>query len=163
VKISAKAGDRVFDVLILREGGQFVIDVDGQRHRVDAHKLEGDFYTIILEDRSYEVSVEPEGDGYIVRHGAAAQRVMFSDPGRRAREDGPARDGPERVVSMMPGRVVRILVAEGDQVAAGQGVIVVEAMKMENEITAGRAGRIASINVEAGDGVESGGELMVIE
>ena len=63
----------------------------------------------------------------------------------------------------MPGKVVRLLVGVGDEVEQGQGVIVVEAMKMENEIAATRAGRVRSFAVETGQTVESGAELLVIE
>jgi biotin carboxyl carrier protein len=63
----------------------------------------------------------------------------------------------------MPGKVVRLLVNEGDSVEEGQGLVVVEAMKMENEIGAPKAGRVNSIAVEAGQAVEAGAELLVIE
>ena len=66
-------------------------------------------------------------------------------------------------MSQMPGKVVRVLVAAGDEIAAGQGIVVVEAMKMENEIAASKAGTVASIDVEEGQAVESGAVLAVIE
>ena len=69
MKISAKAGDRVFDIVIERQNGRYIVDVDGERHEVDAQKLEDDFYTILLDSRSFEVSVERRGDAYHVRHG----------------------------------------------------------------------------------------------
>jgi acetyl-CoA/propionyl-CoA carboxylase biotin carboxyl carrier protein len=163
VKISAKAGERVFSVDVERQDGKYIVDVDGARHEVDAQKLEGDFYTIILENRSFEVSVEHRGDAYHVRHGAAEQSVTFSDPSRRARDGQAVADGPEEVVSAMPGRVVRILVSEGDVVEPGQGVIVIEAMKMENEITASKGGRVTTIDVADGQSVENGARLLVIE
>ena len=63
----------------------------------------------------------------------------------------------------MPGKVVRVLVTEGDAVVANQGVVVVEAMKMENELRAAKDGRVAVVKVEAGDSVESGRVMVVIE
>ena len=163
VKITAKAGPHVLEVTIERSNGHYVVEVDGKRHEVDAHKLEADFYSLLSEGRSYEVSVEPRGDAYHVRHGAAEQLVSLTDPSRRARELGPGADGPEKVVTLMPGKVVRVLVREGDAVDAGQGVVVVEAMKMENELTASRAGRVAALHVEPGQSVEGGAVLAVIE
>ena len=163
MKISAKAGDRVFDIVIERQNGRYIVDVDGERHEVDAQKLEDDFYTILLDSRSFEVSVERRGDAYHVRHGAAEQLVSFSDPSRRARERQSAADGPESVISVMAGRVVRLLVCKGDEVEPGQGVIVVEAMKMENEISAGKGGRVTAIDVTEGQNVDSGAQLLVIE
>jgi biotin carboxyl carrier protein len=113
--------------------------------------------------RSYEVSIEATRDGYLVRHGAAEQRILLSDPGRRAREAFGGASGPLSVQSAMPGRVVRVLVAAGDPVRAGQGLVVIEAMKMENEITAPRDGRVRSVAVTAGETVEGGAELAVVE
>ena len=163
MKISAKAGQQLLEVTIERSNGQYIIDVDGARHVVDAHKLEADFYSILTEGRSYEVSVEPRGDAYYVRHGAAEQLVRLTDPSRRAHEERPDADGPENLVTPMPGKVVRVLVSEGDDVEAGQGVIVVEAMKMENEIAASKDGKVATLNVQPGQSVESGAVVAVIE
>ena len=163
MKITAEAGSKTFEIEVDRRNGKYVVEVDGKSHLVDAQKLEGDFYTIIRDGKSYEVSVEARNDAYHVRHGAAEQLVRFSDPSRQAREATSDRSGPERIVSMMPGRLVRLLVAEGDAVEAGQGVAVVEAMKMENEITAAKAGTVSSIAVEPGQTVEGGALLLVIE
>jgi biotin carboxyl carrier protein len=163
LKISAKAGNQVLELTIERQDGRYVVEVGGGRHLVDAHKLEGEFYSIVTEGKSYEVSVEPTRDGYRVRHGAAEQLVTFTDPGRRARESLAAAGGPVQVTSVMPGKVVRVLVQEGDQLRAGQGILVVEAMKMENEIVAPRPGRVRSIGVQSGQAVERGAVLAVIE
>jgi len=163
MKISAKAGQQVLEVTIERSNGHYIVDVDGVQHTVDAHKLEADFYSILTEGRSYEVSVESRGDAYHVRHGAAEQLVRMTDPSRRAREDGPDADGPEKIVTQMPGKVVRVLVSEGDEVEAGQGIIVVEAMKMENEIAASKEGKVTALHVQPGQSVEGGAVLAVIE
>jgi biotin carboxyl carrier protein len=163
VKINAKAGQHFLDVTITRGNGNYVVEVDGVRYDVDVHKLEGDFFSILTGGKSYEVSVEATRDGYRVRHGAAVQLVTLSDPGRQARETMREAQGPESVRSVMPGKVVRLLVNEGDTVAAGQGIVVVEAMKMENEIAAPKSGRVSSIAVAPDQAVEAGAELLVIE
>jgi len=163
VKVSAKAGTKVFEVEVTREDGHYLVVVDGARHHVDALKLEGDFYSVLNGHRSYEVSVEPRRDGYHVRHGAIGQVVKFSEAGRSEHEGVAAVEGPEQIVSAMPGKVVRVLVAEGDAVEAGQGIVVVEAMKMENEIAAGKDGTVTALAVKAGQTVEGGGLLAVIE
>lgn len=162
MKISAKAGKQVHDVVIERRDGEYLIEIGGERRLVDVHKLEGDFYSILTGGRSYEVSVEARGESYHVRHGASELLVELSDPSRQARERQ-AKKGPEEILSQMPGKVVRVLVEEGDQVEEGQGLIVVEAMKMENEIAATKEGRVIAVKVEPGQTVESGGVLVVIE
>ena len=163
MKLSAKVGSHVYEVVVTREDGRYIVVVDGERNDVDAQKLEGDFYSILTDNRSYEVSVESRRDGYDVRHGAAQQRVVFTDPGRRAREDDHGGDGPLEILSQMPGRIVRVLVAEGDTVEEGQGIAIVEAMKMENEITTDKAGKVTKIAVEPGQTVENDGLLAIVE
>jgi biotin carboxyl carrier protein len=164
VRLTIRSGDRLHEVEIERSDAHFRVVVDGTEHLVDARKLEADFYSILMEGRSYEVSVEPEGDRYHVRHGAAKKTVTLTDAARAALDGLRATgSGPESVVTVMPGKVVRVLVKPGDEVSAGQGLVVVEAMKMENEIGAPRDGRVTSVAVEPGRAVEAGATLLVIE
>lgn len=163
VRFSAKVGDQILEVTIERRNGSYSVDVDDEHFEVDSHKLEGDFYSILTGGRSYEVSVETTRDGYTVRHGATKQVVTLSDPGRQARDELDASKGSAQVTTDMPGKIVRVLVREGDSVEAGQGLVVVEAMKMENEIAAPKAGRVLSVAVQPNQTVESGAELLVIE
>jgi len=163
VKMTVKTGEREHEVTVERRDGLFRVVVDGTEHLVDARRLEADFHSIMIEGRSYELSIEPDGDRYHVRHGASQRTVSLTDATRRAREGLSKAHGPETVVTVMPGKVVRVLVAEGDEVEAGQGLVVVEAMKMENEIGAPRAGRVSSIEVEPGRAVEAGTTLLIID
>lgn len=96
----------------------------------------------------------------------AGHRFTFEidDPRRWKRSSGAAGGhGHANITAPMPGKVVRILAAAGDEVTAGQGIVVVEAMKMQNELKAPRAGRIASIDCKENDSVNAGGILAVIE
>ena len=163
MKLSVRVRDHVHDVVVTRQNGHYVVEIDGHRHEVDSRKLENNFYSFVMAERSYEVSVERDGDTYKVRRGAAQLDVAISDPSRQAREALATAAGPERVVSQMPGRIVRVLVAEGDEVDAGAGLVVVEAMKMENEITTAKGGKVTKIAVAPGDAVEGGALLLVIE
>ncbi len=163
MKITAQAGSEVHEITVTRVDGKLIVTVDGVEHGVDARKLEGDFYSLIVDGKSYEVSVEAEGSSYFVRHGATEQAVTLTVPGRKARDLHAGGDGPARVVSVMPGKIVRVLVGRGDAVQRDQGLVVVEAMKMENEIVAPRDGRVQSIEVQPGTAVEAGETLVVIE
>jgi len=162
MKLSARFGENVHEVAVRRTGGVYIVEVEGKEHRIDARKLESDFYSIVFGGKSYEVSVEADGDRYFVRHGAYEQVVELTDPGRRARGALTAGDGPQEIAAVMPGKVVRLLVSPGDEVQEGQGVVVVEAMKMENEIGAPKAGTVVSIDVETGQAVETGTRLAVV-
>jgi len=90
--------------------------------------------------------------------------VTLTDAARSALGDlRTAGSGPENVISVMPGKVVRVLVSPGDEVKAGQGLVVIEAMKMENEIGSPRGGRVTAVHVEPGRAVEAGATLVVVE
>jgi biotin carboxyl carrier protein len=162
MKFAARTGDALHEVVVSRADGGYVVTLDGVAHVVDARKLEADFYSILFEGRSYEVSVEPADGKYLVRHGAHEQVVDLADASRAGRDELHRKGGPEEIVSVMPGKVVRVLVGAGADVQAGQGLVVVEAMKMENEIASPRAGRVVEVAVTTGQTVESGARLVVL-
>jgi biotin carboxyl carrier protein len=107
--------------------------------------------------------VAPEGDAVIVN----GKRMPFAihDPrSLRTRSGaGVGADGPRAVKAPMPGRVVRVLVAVGDEVAAQQGLVVIEAMKMQNELKSPKMGRVARVSAQVGETVQSGDVLVVVE
>lgn len=117
--------------------------------------------------RSYDVAVERRSNGERIVHvDGCAVPVSIVDPREqltRRRTAVSTEAGPRSIVSPMPGRIVKVLVREGDTVAAQQGLIVVEAMKMENELRAPRAGRVTSVKVVEGTSVERGAVLIVME
>jgi biotin carboxyl carrier protein len=115
---------------------------------------------------THEVFVAPSGRGSEVLVTLDARVAAITVNGRRtghAAAGAPQAPGEQRVTAPMPGRVVRVLVAPGDHVTARQGVVVVEAMKLENELRAPRAGRVREIGVAAGMSVEAGRVLVIIE
>ena len=114
--------------------------------------------------RVREVFVTPLSSHVLVNLGGRTIAVTVN--GRRSgRGAGPARQtqGEARVVAPMPGRVLRVLVSPGDHVAVRQPLVVVEAMKMENELRAPRAGRVRDVSATAGASVEAGRVLLVID
>jgi biotin carboxyl carrier protein len=148
-------------------GNRFTIAVDGQLHVVDAVRLDGTGMSLLFGDggRSVEAQIVPgaaPGEKLVWLDGVTAAATI---DGRRARRGaGAQRDnGDRRISAPMPGRVVRVLVGPGDEVEAHQPVLVIEAMKMENELRAPRAGRVRDVAVEQGASVEAGRVLVVIE
>ena len=125
--------------------------------------------------RSYEVSIAPAADGALAPSAAEGMMVHVDGvpvavsiiPSRAAR-GGPgkgatAAEGPQRVTSPMPGKIVKVLVKPGDKVDARQGLVVVEAMKMENELRARAVGTVTEVRVTEGSSVEAGAILVVLE
>jgi biotin carboxyl carrier protein len=121
-------------------------------------------FSILREGRSLVARVARRGDEVHTWVNGKERRFRVSDPRDRAGDNGRARaKGPQEVHAPMPGKVVKLLVKEGDTVAAGAGLIVVEAMKMQNEMKAAKAGRVARVLVEEGATVTPGDALLVIE
>jgi biotin carboxyl carrier protein len=132
----------------------------------DVRQVGGSSYSILVNNRSFDFEVVPEGDELIVASRRGASRVTLIDVARRSRRGGSARAeiaGRAEIKAMMPGRVVNVLVKPGETVAQGQGLIIIEAMKMENELKSPKAGVVAEVKVAAGQTVEKGGVLIVIE
>jgi biotin carboxyl carrier protein len=117
-------------------------------------------YSVLCEGRAYEARI----GGGIVAIGGRKFSVEALDPRRwsRSRNDRHG-EGRQNIAAAMPGKVVRVLVALGDLVEAGQGLVVVEAMKMQNEIKALRAGKVVSLEAVAGATVNAGEILVAIE
>jgi biotin carboxyl carrier protein len=154
-RVAIERADRVARVTI--DGRPF--DVDAAR--VDAHTL-----SLIVNGRTYEIAIAPDpaSSSLAVTVGAALVRVSLNGRGRWRRTDaGAAATGPERVVAPMSGKIVRVLVQSGEAVHARQPLVVVEAMKMENELKTPKAGKVLEIRVSVGQAVEKGEILAVIE
>jgi biotin carboxyl carrier protein len=146
--------------------GRYRVSIDGTVHEVDAARVDEHGLSLLLDGASRDVHVVPNGSGGHVLVSLEGRMVPVVVNGRRTRR-GPGAaaslEGEQRIVAPMPGRVVRILAAEGDDVSAGQAVVVIEAMKMENELRAPRAGRIKQVTVAEGSSVEGGRVLVVME
>ncbi len=138
--------------------------VGDKERTVGVEVLENGIYSLIIDGCSYEVSVREERKGVLVEIGAHAIPVQLQDPSQAVGEGvGEIAKGEAVIASPMPGRIVGIKVAEGETVQEGRGVILVEAMKMENELHAPKTGKVMKIAVKVGDAVEAGQELVVIE
>ena len=157
-------GGRRHALDVRRQGDQWRVAVDGREVAASVSQV-GDRWSLLVGHRSYEVSIEPRGNGeHVVHVNGHAVPVTFLDAfPRRLDPAAAAASGPRPVVAPMPGRVVRVLVKPGDAVTARQGVVVVEAMKMENELRAPRDGIVTAVRVSEGASVEANAVLVVIE
>jgi biotin carboxyl carrier protein len=144
--------------------GRYTVTIDGRTLEVDLFDNGRDFVSLLIEGKSHEAGLEKRPSGYTV---VLADDVVEVELGEAARGEAPAQrrggSGPSVVKAPMPGKVVRVLVGVGDEAAAGAGLVVVEAMKMENELRAPRAGRVLEVVVREGQAVETGARLVVLE
>ena len=147
-------------------GGTLECLVDGQAVRVDARTLQAGVISLVClegEEAGRQYRCVLDGDSVVIdgsRYGFAVDDPR-SLQGRRVA--GAGMDGPRAVKAPMPGRVVRVLVAAGQVVGEQQGVVVIEAMKMQNELKSPKAGRVMRVAVGVGDTVGSGDVLVVVE
>ena len=164
---------RLRQVSVRRANGRFLVAVDGRERTVDAARVDAHTWSLLIEQEdgrrvsSHEVSIIPEraSDRFAVQVGSTPVTVSLNGGRRWGRKDtgGQPGSGPQRIVASMSGKVVRVLVKPGEAVDARQPLVVIEAMKMENELGATHAGTVAEIKVRDGQSVDAGALLVVIE
>ncbi len=170
MKLNAEIDGEKVALEVKREGGRVVGEVGGRLYELEAREVGKGEYLLIHGGRVYEcrVGAEPGAEGRSalrVSVGAREYGVRLSDPkhlrgaGSGAGEQG----GRAQVKAPMPGKVVRVLVEAGQAVESGQGLVVVEAMKMQNELKSPKSGRVAELRAEAGSTVNAGDVLVVVE
>jgi biotin carboxyl carrier protein len=161
--VTLPAGEEIAVDLVQRPGGRTDVLVEGQTVEVDAIDAEG-AVNVRVGDRVFDLWLERCGTKVgFVGSGRRAVALVESDRSRiAAAASRPGARGGCRVIAPMPGRVVKLMVKEGDSVAAGAPVIVVEAMKMENELIAEAEGVVTQIHVSQGATVDSGALLVEV-
>lgn len=139
--------------------------VDDQPFEFDSAQAEADILSMLVGGRAYEVRRDGAGPDLSIIVSGQRFAAEVSDPrSLRARKaKGGAAEGPKKITAPMPGKVVRVLMPEGSEVEAGQGVIVIEAMKMQNELKSPKAGRVKKVLVAEGAAVNAGDPLAIIE
>lgn len=168
MKLRATIQDVEVDVEIRREAGRVFANVDGREYQLEAHPSQSGVTLLASDGQVFDCRVEGQpasGRPVDVFVGSDQYAVTLTDP-KRLRGAATAsahKDGAARIVASMPGKVVRVLVAKGASVEAGAGIVVVEAMKMQNEMKAPKAGTVVTLNVEVGTTVNGGDVLAVIE
>lgn len=142
--------------------------LDGETVLADGEEISPGIYSILIDGRSYEAQVSKRaGDAegylspYVVTVGLREYLVEIRDPRRWRRDGAGVREkGPQEIVAPMPGKIVKVLVSENQEVVREQGLLVIEAMKMQNEIRAPHAGRVERIYAQEETGVEAGFRLL---
>jgi biotin carboxyl carrier protein len=176
MQYEVEVGGKLRQVTVARAtgtAGGFAVTIDGRSLHVDAARIDAQTLSLLIDGaapsvpiRSYEVTLSSDATGALmVRVGATPVAVMVNGRRRWGRKDeaGGGGSGPRRVTAPMPGKVVRVLARPGDTVTARQPVVVVEAMKMENELRAGRDGVVTEVHAREGLSVEAGALLVVIQ
>jgi biotin carboxyl carrier protein len=173
VTYEVEVASRRRSVRVLHGDGAYDVAVDGRRQTVNAVPIGRTGWSLLLGGRSYDVgiveratrelTVYVNGQPVPVGLGSKLRERSGGELESGGHTPGSGLGGPQAVAAPMPGRVVKVLVRAGDAVAARQGLIVVEAMKMENELRAPRAGVIREVRVAEGASVEANAVLVVLD
>lgn len=136
-----------------------------KEYELDAREAQPELLSLLLSGRSYDVEREVMSEGVVVSVERRRYSIEIEDaralPMRRARGEG--HNGPRKLTAPMPGRILRVLAREGAAVEQGQAILVIEAMKMQNELKAPKKGVLRKIMVAEGDAANAGDVLAIVD
>ena len=160
-----RIGDRTRAVELRREGRSYAVKVDGSSYRIDAVRTAAAFSSLLVDSASFDLGVSAKGNRYTVD--VDGKRFCFDLLDQSIRwigsgSPGASVAGPRQVVAIMPGRVVSVLVKEGQKVKAGEGLVILEAMKMDNEMQSPKGGTVTRVHVAPGQIVEAGEPIITV-
>jgi biotin carboxyl carrier protein len=165
VQLTGQGEKKTRIVELQRNGAGWRVILDGQPVSADVAGIAPHTLSVLLDGQSFEVSVTPSSDGKLkLQTGTQEFTAEVIDPrawsGRR--HGAVEAEGRQQIVAPMPGKVVRVLVKAGDHVEAAQGLLVVEAMKMQNEVRSPKSGMVERVLVKEGQAVNAGEVLCVV-
>ena len=165
MKFEVSVGTTKRVVELEKEGAAWRVTLDGKRIDADVNEVEPGVFSVLLNGESHEVRVTPQADGTLTLqtgHEEFAAEVFDPRAWRGRRHAGVEAEGRQQIAAPMPGKVVRVMVQAGDKVEAGQGLVVVEAMKMQNEIRSPKSGTVERLVAKEGQPVNAGEVLAVV-
>jgi biotin carboxyl carrier protein len=166
MKYEVRIGGKTRVVELAREAERWRVSLDGKQLDADAVEVAANTFSVLIEGESWEVRVAPNTAGGLTLHtGIAEFTAEVEDPRawRGRRHGAMEAEGRQQITAPMPGKVVRVLANAGDSVEAGQGLLVVEAMKMQNEIRSPKSGKVEKVFVKEGQAVNAGEVLAWVD
>jgi len=157
--------------LEVKRGDPLVCSFDGDSFTAEVAEVQPGVYSVLIGAKSFAVRVDHAGSApgqagggeYTANVDGISCRIAVADPRRRRGRSQLSIEGTQVVKSPMPGKVIRLLVSEGEAVEAGQGLVVVEAMKMQNEVKSPKAGSVQKVMAQVGQTVNAGETLAIVE
>ena len=165
MKLAITINGQMSEVEFNTQGESATLADHRQKYEAQVSAPEPGLYTILLNDRVFRCVVDtlPNGSTEIWVNGRRFSVNVRNKKHRQANASGAAASGKAVLVAPMPGKVVRIMCAVGDEVAANQSLLVVEAMKMQNEVQTPKAGKVVELKVTEGQTVNAGETMVVVE
>jgi biotin carboxyl carrier protein len=164
MKLEIELGGKTRRVELTRTGERVQYVLDGKAIEADAVEVLPCIYSILMGGQSFEARVESAAAGVRVTVGGREYAVAIRDPRQWQRRRGGAieAEGRQKAIAPMPGKIIRVLVSAGDAVEAGQGLVVVEAMKMQNEVRSPKRGTVERLLVSEGQTINAGEVLAIV-
>jgi biotin carboxyl carrier protein len=164
MKLAIEIDGKSRSVELLRDSSRLRISLDGRPVDADAVEISPGVFSILLEGRSIEARVEPSPSGLRVIVAGREFSAAVRDPRQWRRNHGASLHaaGRAQILAPMPGKIIRVLVSPGAAITAGQGILVVEAMKMQNEVRSPKSGTLDRVLVSEGQTVNAGEVLAVV-
>ncbi len=169
MKLTAEFDGQSYALDLQREGARVEASIDGRRYELEARETEAGSFLLLAGGHVYECRVNRDGaqqaSASEVHIGNKIFQVTLVDPKRLggARGAGAEASGRAQIKASMPGKVVRVLVKAGALVEAGDALVVVEAMKMQNELKSPKSGTVVEVRAETGATVNAGDVLVIVE
>ena len=161
MKYSLKIGKKIISFILIEEEDFYKIELDEKEYKAELIKIDSNLYSLIIDGLTYTLALSKEGKK--IELFFKGDLFVFEIPSQRDKGALENLSGIDKISAPMPGRVVKLLKKIGEDVLDGDGVIVVEAMKMESELKTNIDGKITEINVKEGDTVDLGAPLLTIE
>ena len=166
MKFEVRIGGRECTIELHRDADHWQILIDGRAVDADAVEIAPGIFSILLNGKSYEVRVTPNPGGGLTlqtAHQEFVAEVVDPRAWRGRRHGALEAEGRQQILAPMPGKIIRVLVQTGEKVQAGQGLLVVEAMKMQNEIRSPKSGKVERLLAKEGQSVNAGEVLAWID
>ncbi|MEW6730154.1 MAG: biotin/lipoyl-containing protein [Acidobacteriota bacterium] len=166
MKYEVEIAERTVQVELEQSADRIKAVIDGTPYEATLLIPEQGIYTLLINDRVYELSIAvgtQGNDQFIVRLAGETVMARVIDRKQLRHKQEVSMVGAQSICAPMPGRVVQVIKATGDTVKSGEGVVVVEAMKMQNEISAPKAGIVSAIKVVPGQTVVAGEVLAIVD
>jgi biotin carboxyl carrier protein len=166
VQLDSPAGKKKHTIDLEKQGASYAVLLDGKPVEADVMLVSPNTVSVILGGTVFEIHISNTPDGNLkLQTGALEFQAEVRDPRawRGKHAGGTEAEGRQQIVAPMPGKVIRLLVKPGDQVQAGQGLLVVEAMKMQNEIRSPKTGKVERLQAKEGQAVNAGDVLAWVD
>lgn len=168
MKLIAELNDEKHEIALKKTGENLIAEIDGRVYELEAGEVEPNVFLLKHENKIYQIFVSPSQNSqepFSVVAETHNFEIKIFDPKRLRSAAGTAggADGTAEIKTAMPGKVVRVLVEAGAEIKKGEGVVIVEAMKMQNEMKSPKDGVVKEIRFTEGNTVNAGDVLAIIE